>query len=276
LLFGLWHRRVPVLVVLHSVLHNLLYSKKRRMLLGLGVPPRMRVLVLGQHIRRTLQDLYPWVARRVNAIRHPYTFETAQLQPRRAGPIRFGFVGLGNRAKGFDVFLSAIETLGERLPGLMDGCFHLIGRVDDSMRARFDAFRSGPHGHLLNLGASSMLPLDEFRAAVLSMDYLVMPYAARMYDLVCSGSSLDAFAYLRPVIAFRSNYFEGLVADAGEIGYLCDSQQELTARIEALAFSAEAERFSTQQNNLLRGRALFEPNAVAEEIRRLMGSLSWQ
>lgn len=272
ILFGLRFPRLPVLVVLHSVLHNLLYSRKRRLLMGVGTPPRMRMLVLGQHIRQRLQQLYPWLAEHVCAIRHPYAFEAPRAQlPRQPliGPPRFGFVGLGNQAKGFDVFLAVIEALGARHPRRLAGCFHLIGRVHPHLQPRFEAFCQGPHGHLIDAGAGPKLPLADFQAAVCRMDYLVMPYDAGMYDLVCSGSSLDAFAYLRPVIVLRSRYFDGLFADAGDIGYLCDTAEELTDRIEALAISTEPERHSAQQQNLLRGRALFEPGAVAEELRRL-------
>jgi glycosyltransferase involved in cell wall biosynthesis len=270
LLFGVWHRQLPVLVVLHSVLHSLLYSRKRRLLLGLGQPPRMRTLVLGRHIRQRVQELFPWLARRLDTIRHPYAFEAAEAQPLRAKPIRFGFVGLGNRAKGFDLFLAAIETLGARHPEQLGGSFHLIGRVDPSMQARFEAFRGGAYGHLLDLGACNELPLADFQAAVRSMDYLVMPYEASMYDLACSGSSLDAFAYIKPVIAFRSRYFEGLFADAGDIGHLCNSQDDLTECIQALAFNSAPERYAAQQRNLMRGRTLFEPEAVAEEILAIL------
>jgi hypothetical protein len=59
----------------------------------------------------------------------------------------------------------------------------------------------------------------------------------------------------------------------GDIGYLCDSVEEIGEVIESLLRENPTERYRQQVRNILAGRAIFDPETQAPHVVRVVDSL---
>ena len=75
------------------------------------------------------------------------------------------------------------------------------------------------------------LTRDEIEEHVKGADIFLMLYDKDAYQLSCSGSLFEAFAYVKPII-FLSNPCVGYYNSIGNIGYECKDLDDLTAKME--------------------------------------------
>lgn len=107
--------RPRINVIFHAGLPQFLYSRKRQKLLSMATPANMKYIVLGEYIKNGVMKKIPEPSNRIFGIEHPYLFDITKTnsdQP-NSKPI-FGFIGLANKAKGFDIFLEIIESLSQK------------------------------------------------------------------------------------------------------------------------------------------------------------------
>ena len=264
--------RPVVAVVFHSVLGEFLYSSKRRALLSRFNPDNLRLIVLGEHIRKGALEVAPNLAPHLDSIPHPYLFDGAADRGREIGPgpISFGMVGRAGVGKGFLDFLRLVEdTAGEKWRA--HARFHLAGPLSAECLDRYREFFQGPHGDRLSGGSTNRMSLHELRAGLGSLDFVVMPYNAEAYRYTASGAALDALWAVKPVLALRTPGFEELFGRLGDIGYLCLDYAELLATVRSLATGADPERYRSQCENILRGRRVFSPVEVGKNLARVLG-----
>lgn len=271
LFFLLRRPRIPVVLVFHSILPQFLYSLKRRLLLGAFIPRNVNYVVLGKHILQELDRNFPDIRRHMSSISHPYIFGGKSTESRDVAAVpKFAFVGLANAGKGFPEFLRLIEDFGSHAAPADVPPFHLVGRVAPECAALFERFKaSDAVRHLWFPSQPGPLPIEVYRQKIDSVDYLLMPYGVETYKLVCSGSSLDALTLLKPIIALRSSFFDVFFEQLGDVGYLCDSPEDMSALIAELIRNPPRERYRLQVENLRKARAFFEPGVVAHEIKLL-------
>lgn len=140
--------------------------------------------------------------------RVPHGVQSLRRQPLRVGgPVRFGFVGVLSRAKGFDLLLAAFR----RLDPVFGAQLHVFGAPAASRtdRVRFERAPSGVTWH----GAFGV---DGAQRAYEQFDVLVAPAVnLEIYGLAVA----EALAVGRPVVASRCGGPEDQVRD-GENGRL--------------------------------------------------------
>lgn len=262
------HRDIPVLAIAHSLMQNLLHAGGPRWLprladvLRRSRSGRLRVCVPADCIRRRAIELVPDA--NVAAIDLAYFFPDTVPVPPAPPPLRLGFLGVGSRRKGIDLFYRlAAELTATHEPGAF--AFELVGRIEDApspewANAPVSAERSG-----------RLLTEAERSARLSRLHVAVFPYLAAEYELVASAAFLDAVAAGIPVLAMRTPYFEEQFARFGDIGELCDSYDTLKAAAGRCLGDTGA-HWSARRRNLLAARAAFSPETLAPQLRALWPS----
>lgn len=262
----------PVLMVFHSTLPELLYSAKRRAFLGRGNPSNLKLVVLGDHIRAEIVRQVPSVAENLYWITHPYPLVGAPDSPAnlRVPSPRFGFLGLGSRAKGFPDFLRLVEDTSD--VAAEPASFHLVGRVAEDCRSLFSEFRARPAARRLDAGdQDSRVPLDQYRQRLQALDYVVLLNQSDHYRYICSGAALDAVWAVKPILAVNSGTLSEMFHRFGDIGYLCRDYEELRERVRRICEDPQPETYSRHAGNLLAARRAFQPRAIAAELATVAG-----
>lgn len=263
-------RRLQVAVMHHSGLASMMGSRTTQALLTWGNGTQVRHVVLGRSIRRSVIRELPGFAYSVASMRHPYLFpEPGPSGWPDQGSVRFGFLGLASRSKGFDAFCRLANRVAERCGSSpASPRFELVGRVG----ADCTALQMVPGWDRVEIDfRQQQMPRERYEQRVSELTYAVLPYAPEHYALVSSGAILDAFSYAKPCIALRNPLFEEYFSTMGDIGYLCDTEDEMFDVMSALVACGPQERYACQRRNILKGRAIFSPASVAEEFRAITG-----
>lgn len=196
----------------------------------------------------------------------PYFFD-AEKDSRHLNhdPIRFGAIGDASHRKGTDTFFAlAKEILHTHTPSVPE--FVVIGHITDKTIEALN------EDSVIVESRGSPLSREDFQTRAKSVDYVLFLNRPDQYDLVASGSLMDAFSYLRPIIALKQPLFEYYFKTMGDIGYLCESYGEIKERILSILANKPNERYRVQQCNILNGRERFSPMVVSSQLATLWNS----
>ncbi len=270
------HReRLRVRCILHAVMRN-----ASRGAVGAGAILFRRALVFGnsamnlrfvvlaptiaEHVVRSVPKVAPFLAH----IDHPYLFpggvgrvgSEAEWQARG---LRLAFLGADSTGKGFGAFIQLAGEVAAHWAGpqALRPSFHGIG------------FRTGGSPEQSTLETQlSRAPLTsaEYSSQLSRMDYVIFPYSAEHYTFTASGAMLDALASAKPCIALRNPLFANYFARMGDVGYICDSYEEMWRLVGGLCAHPPVERYVRQCEAIGRGRAIFRPDRVAPLLGRAM------
>jgi hypothetical protein len=234
-----------------------------RFWLSVGNMKRLRYLVLSPYIEERLSVLLPKIGEYVRSVDLPYFFDPEKdTRGLNSDPIRFGAFGVAIRSKGADIFFAmAKEILRSHVRCVPE--FELVGHVADKT--------IGELQEDFVIVESSDLPLsrEDYKTRAKSVDYVLFLNRPDAYELVASGSLMDAFSYLRPIIALKQPLFEYYFKTMGDIGYLCESYGEVKERILSILANKPNERYRAQQRNILNGREQFSPMVVSSQLATL-------
>src|SRR5262249_31892973 len=138
-------------------LSSLVASRSTRAFLAYGNGSRIRHVVLGENIRQTLTARFPELTRHVFSMRHPYLFPTSALSAWPSdGCVRFGFLGVASRDKGFDAFCRLAARVSNECGADAAARFELVGRLSAEYR---DALPEGA-SHVAIACEGKPLPRD--------------------------------------------------------------------------------------------------------------------
>ena len=216
-------------------------------------------LVLEQFIRDTLVNSCPLLSGKVDALEHPISPAQVELPAAElVEPIRFGFLGLADKAKGFPVFVELADRTTDRYGERVE--FHAIGHMPKkSIVMSTSALVAKPQGTLMSRAA--------FLNGVAPLHFIVLPHEAGPYTLTASGVLLDAIAWGKPVICRRIPIFESMFRKHGDIGYLFDDDEDLVGVVEKVVEKADHARYRRQIDNLRNAKNTRHPEALAEPYR---------
>jgi hypothetical protein len=237
-----------------------------RFWLSFGNMKRLRYLVLSPYIRERLSVLLPKIRKYVRSVDLPYFF-AVEKETRRSdsGPIRFGAFGAATRSKGADIFFTvAREILCSHVRFVPE--FVLVGHITDKTIGGL------PEDSVIVESSDLPLSREEFETRAKNVDYVLFLNRPNAYELVASGSLMDAFSYLRPIIALKQPLFEYYFKTMGDIGYLCESYGEIKEQILSILTNKPDERYRAQQCNILNGREQFSPLVVSSQLATLWNS----
>lgn len=252
--------------IMHSVMahisgppHSLKSWLFRQMLLWGNHRLQLKYVVIAPTIYNTAIELLPGLASILAHIDHPHLFRDWDVEWEKRSEdneqVTFGFIG-GNTptTKGFDFFKQLAQDVTQHVSN--DRCIFtasgLITKTSDSIVLQ-------PY-----------LSERNYASWISSMDYLIFPYSYSYYSLRASACILDAFEFVRPCIFLRIPLFEDYFERMGNIGYLCDTYDQLCERIISLAQDLPQPEYATQCKNILEGRRIFEPLQLAPRLRRIV------
>lgn len=224
-----------------------------------GNTDKMKYLVLGSSIKEQLNLLFPNLKKSIWSIDLPYFYkEPDGFWRSDVKKIRFGSFGVGHRGKGTDLFFKMAEEIQAEETKYKPE-FILIGHIVDKTIRYSPDFVSVP-------SPDAPLNRKDFDLFARDIDYAVFVHKPITYRFVASGALFDAFSYLKPVIALRNPFFEYYFNTMGDIGYLCDSYDEMKKVILDLLESKPTERYVCQRGNILQGREWLTLSKLSENI----------
>ena len=268
--------RTPVLATLHGVLASVEHTAASRpwhwalslrQVLRLPHPGRLTYLALGASIRQCLAESMPRAAAHFQVLDHPQFMEDVPDSSAPAGPIRFGFLGAARAAeKGADSFFRMAQHVTRKRLHL-EGEFVVVGFLADPPETVPD-----PGGEVRGVSRTP-LPLEEYCRRARELTYAVGLADPSHYRLVANASFLDALRFGKPGVYLRTAYLQHYFDALGDIGYLCDSGEEMEAVVCSILEEFPAARYRQQCENIQRGRRLFEPQQVAGQLRAILGTV---
>jgi len=227
----------------------------------------VRMLTLENHIRTNIDAILPGTAPYIDVFRHPclpVSIDWAAANPAER-ELRFGLLGIAGRSKGLDVFarlaLRARRDLG-RQPS-----FRLIGKLQSGTEHLDLGGISGPLPF-----SKEWLPRAQFDDELTRLHYVILPYNMDYYGLSASGVLLDVLRWRKPMIAFDTPVVRELVAQFGDIGYICQSEDEMAQVIDSLIDGFDSARYALQQRNLDAAYRARLPEKMAAEFLALRGA----
>lgn len=128
---------------------------------------------------------------------------------------------------------------------------------------------NSPHFKSLN-ETGRLLPFEEYNRFVNKMDILLFLYDKGSYKLTASGAILEAIWNQKPIIALHNYYFDYIFEKFGNLGFLCDSIDELVDKINEIASDRKVlARFS---DNLRKAKEALLPQNVKKQLEAIIGS----
>jgi hypothetical protein len=222
----------------------------------------IQYVVLEESIRKAvLQDL-PFLYGKVEAFEHPIAPNEGTMQiSDLTKPIRFGFLGLADQAKGFPVFQDLAKHITAQHGRHAE--FHAIGHLPTNGKPvlGLESLSAKP--------ASKLISREQYLDALKMLHFVVLPHQAQSYNLTASGVLLDAITWEKPVIARNIPIFEAMFERYGDIGYLFDKDEDLKTSVEGILVTADESRYRKQILNLRRIRESRSPQALASSYRSM-------
>jgi hypothetical protein len=267
------YRDIVCLVIPHNILQRVttappLLPHRRffsfRLWMSFGNTHRLRYVVLGPRIEERLKQYVPRVSSYVSTIDLPYFFsDDGGPEPFADDAVRFGSYGVGSYEKGTDIFFSlAEEVLSAKTT--YKPTFTLIGFLLDPR------LKDVPHTSV-NI-PSLDVPLDQesYEKYSRSIDYALFFNRPNDYELRASGAILDAFSFLKPIIALKSPLSEYYFKKMGDIGYLCENRNAMKDAVLDILETMPTDRYRQQQENILTQRVQFSPAGLSLKFRSLL------
>jgi len=263
----------PVLAVMHGGLASIVPGAPRKrwaslrglhLVFRLPHPRQLRYVALGESILSSLREIHPVAARHTVAIGIPFSWTVHALPPelsRSPSPVRFGYFGVsGGRGKGFDRFVQLADEIGGEFP---EARFVMVGHLSTGAdRMRFGTARWDFPG--------SPLTQAEYAQRAREVTYAVSVTDPYVYRVGASTSFLDALSSVKPGIYLRNAYLEECFARMGDIGYLCDTLDDVRDCIRSVLRDFPVARYREQCRTILTMRHIFEPATISARFRAIV------
>jgi hypothetical protein len=220
----------------------------------------IQYLVLEQPIHDTVLRSLPFLSGKVEALNHPISPNEAESQTNDLGePIRFGFLGLADKPKGFPLFVQVADHVTAKYGQRVE--FHAIGHLPKGGES------VNGIGALATKPGSTLMSRADFIRRVVPLHFVILSHEATPYTLAASGVMLDAIAWGKPVIARRIPIFETMFERHGDIGYLFSDDGELGVIVERILLEADKARYHRQVMNLGSAKKARTPENLAASYR---------
>jgi glycosyltransferase involved in cell wall biosynthesis len=276
ILLRLSFRSLTVISIIHSELQGILMRPPRkpwchliwlRNVLRFKNLKRLKIIVPGEALLPVVFNEIPTLKGYAYALNLAYFFSDHSLDTEYQIPdiVKFGFIGVGTKRKGIDTFfrLAQITKMtSDSYSRIAE--FKVIGSIS------YKNFPELTNSVVSFFSSGSMLPRSEMNQLIMALDYIVLPYDKEEYKLVASATLLDAFEFVKPIIAFRNPTVEYCFSTMGDIGFLCDTEEEMATIILNIVNNSLISRYSEQCKNILNGRKIFDPNYLAPKLKCIM------
>jgi glycosyltransferase involved in cell wall biosynthesis len=225
-------------------------------------------IVFGESILREIAKIRPRLKfKSIDMPRLPCYDVTEPVKAVISPPVKFAVLGVGIMGD-----ISMFFLLEQKLKDMPEGFeLYFKGAADSERRLAGLKIPDGSKIRLLQKHGW-LLP-QELDSYINMMDVCVFLYPSDSYLFTASGALLEALAHLKPVVALHNPYFDYVFDKIGDIGYLCDTVDEMAAIIKEIVFIGDIERYNIQRKNIMNGLKLFSTEylsgGMAEILREL-------
>jgi glycosyltransferase involved in cell wall biosynthesis len=225
---------------------------------------KLRVVVLASTVARFLTENLTYAEVEIKWIYHPYHFdEETEKRALNKKPINFVFLGRTSKGKGFDIFCRLANEISNVFPA-QDVAFTLVGGLRKIPK---EYSKNGPV-HVAS--PAYRLTRDDLSRHLQKASYLVMPYMTAVYGKKkTTGIFLDAIKYLKPIIALKSDDLAHYFEKFGELGFLCESVEEMKQVLLDIIQTPPLKEYSEQQARLLKAREFLHPEHQKDAFKAL-------
>ena len=206
-----------------------------------------KIVVLEQHILVNLLNVMPHLKAFVECILHPLPEDHSNTILSSSVDFSLGktlcFPGTFNKEKGAELFCELAELKSEQLK------FVVAGKLATD-------FKMKNTEHLFTLPpAKAPLTRADFSNIINSSHFIFLGHEPSVYKWVASGVYLDALSYEKPIIAKKSQFFEGEFRKYGEFGFLFEHIDELEVFFSSKLNKESYALYRNNINNAKRGRS---------------------
>ncbi len=272
LLMHLRDPRCPVLAVFHNQLPRLLpyehspFSLNQlRIMFSIPCPSSLRFVALGKSIFDYLIRLDQKLNMQFVHFDLPRMTEKGGRHATTGKEITFGFFGV-TLNKGFEKFLTFSRAMAKEHSNAR---FALVGYVNNPLELKDDV------AGIENISTVPMSP-EHYASAANKVVYAVGLANPGDYRLRASAAFLDALAFGKPGIYLRNPYIEYYFERFGDIGYLCNTTDEVEGTAAAICRSFPNERYQNQVANCLHAAAMLTPESIAVDFKTIVLDLTRQ
>ncbi len=234
-----------------NVLYNFNNSKIKYILLCESI--KKELLKLNDRLKNNLItiDIPPYEHKIVDE----KEFKEKQLNEK----IKFATFGVAHKAKGSDSFFELTEKISKD-----NADFYLIGHITD--KTLIESIKK--YQNIKIPSAEKPLTRKEFDDLAKDVDYTIFSYPKDRYILRASGAFFDAVHYIKPIIAIRSPFYEHYFNKYGNIGYLCDSMQDMQFLIEKLITERPQEEYNEQCLSILKMKKELSVDNISTRLKK--------
>jgi hypothetical protein len=269
-----WYFNLPTLAIIHSCLSAISKPQARRpwlrivglqRVLKLPHPPRLRLIALSQSILDNIIKLQPDSGSHWNVLPLTYFWESKNAYEHNSSCsgkrlLTFGFLGVGAKDKGLSLYCKIADA---------------VAQPKEMVQFIVAGYYSGSELNKPNCRFISEIPVqplsqEKYDEHVKSITYVVSTANPIHYNLTASATFLDALSFLKPGIYLRNEYIEHYFKKMGNIGYLCDSPEEIVETIQGIITDFSPALYQQQVENIINGRVIFEPEIIAPQLRNIV------
>ena len=255
--------KIDVYIILHSVIETI--DKKKNWpiwnipfslvySLGLFNKPTIKYVIFNEFSLIRFTKEYPKLASNFLSIEFPFenrfddSINSCLWIPEKK--IVFGTIGDYNERKNSSVFFDLAKRVSS-LNAATD--FWFIGRLKYSNMDTLNVFI-----------VSSQFELNDqnYHTCIGLIDYSVFLFNSDYYRFSVSGTLYDSITHAKPVIAIRTPFFEDFFHKYGNIGYLCNSYDDMLKLITELSLVGRNDLYLEQQSNLVFARKDLSTNFI--------------
>lgn len=224
--------------------------------------PKIRYLLNGESIERNLVSSFPSLEKFVSSLELPYFFEGNPVKE-TTGPLPvFASVGVGAVQKGSHLFFRLAQDVAGRTGKNAE--FRYIGHfVDREMDGYINEFVDLP-------SKDSPLDRQSYEKYMTNADFVVLFYPGDSYKFGASGAFFDAIKFRKPVIAIRNDFLSHYFDKYGELGWLCESYEEVLKIVRGICENFDREDYERRAENLGKVREDLSMEKQAARLRRIM------
>jgi len=222
-----------------------------------------RCIVLSGIVRDRLQKEGIVAAERIVTIEHPIVDKVGSFGALNGNITIFAHIGSAMSKKRSDIFVKLADSFEEAI-ALGRTAFHMIGKLDPEYL----------HINLSNVKVVSeqnrSLSQQDYERYIHQADYAIFTFDKDNYVYRVSGALMDAILYRKPLVALKQDYIEYLFEQGGNIGFLCDTVEEMRLIIKRLIDRDPVllTQYQEQQMHLGLLRDKFSIESVEQQLRK--------
>lgn len=230
--------------------------------LKLPTPSNLKYIVYGQSIKENAIKKIPSLKDKMSSIPHPYLWDSIQNETNVDNKIGLGIIGRCHAFKTIPI----LKRLCEDLKNKPNKNFELLfsGYIDDEQFYEY----LNRLDFIYEDSLSRTRTPDEVRNKIINkMTYALFTYNFGSYKYTASGAVMDALNFEKPIIALSNDYIKSYFEKYGNIGYLCNSYEELLEKVSSVINNFPKEEYELQKINLKKVKQTDNIENLAAELK---------